>query len=225
MQLGQECELMGGWGSGRQGGRPIAEDALFVELQWMLRTGRAKPGKLISGELSWTRGGHRSGCIGYTCNMIDEASASLTLRYTRTAGGGKPEKVEQHIWLTTTRPNYGGQRWWMICPYGGGRAAKLFLPGNGDRFASRKAWRLGYRSQREPKRDRPFSELFKLQRRLGCYEGWEQPIRRPKGMWQRTFEKHEQRYWELDEKCSYEMMTMMGKLRAIKTSIGEKTRQ
>lgn len=60
---------------------------------------------------------------------------------------------------------------------------------------------LGYRSQRVVGPQKPFRQLFALQRKLGCHEGWEAGLSRPRGMWARTFERHLQRYWELDEQC------------------------
>lgn len=207
---------MGGYGSGRQHGRPVAEHCRRVELDWMMQTGRALPGYETTGSIHYTCGGEPSGSIGYRCDMRDLENAKLTLNYTRTPLGGEPEKVEQHIWLTYTQPHYGGRRWWMTCPYGGGRVGKLYLPPTGDRFASRKAWRLGYQSQRNTEHDRPFEALAKLQKRLGCEEGWERPIRRPKGMWNQTYAEYERRYWELDAQCSAAMMDKLGALRGMR---------
>ena len=101
----------------------------------------------------------------------------------------------------------------MHCPAKGHRVGKLYMPAGGDQFASRKAWRLGYSSQRATERDRPFDALFRLQRRLGCAEGWEMPIKRPKGMWHRTFARLEERYWRLDELCAVQMMALTARLR------------
>ena len=55
--------------------------------------------------------------------------------------------------------------------------------------------------------------LFAIQRRLGCETGWDMPIRRPKGMWRRTYERLENRYWELDAECSREMALAFAMLR------------
>ena len=118
----------------------------------------------------------------------------------------------QHVRLVFTELNFGGRRWWMICPYSAQRAAKLYLPSGGDRFASRKAWRLGYRSQRVARRERAFESLFRLQRKLGCPEGYEAFIRRPKGMWQRTFERHLRHYDELERQCDAEMAFLVLRL-------------
>ena len=121
--------------------------------------------------------------------------------------------MRQTVSLCHTQPNYGGKRWWMICPYRGNRVGKLYLPPGGDRFASRKAWRLAYQSQRDAHRDRPFERLFRLQKRLGCEQGWGNVIQRPKGMWHRTFERHWEEFLELDDLCAVQMMATIGLLK------------
>ncbi len=202
---------MGGYGSGQRGGRPTADASRRIDLAWMLRTRMAKPGNWISGTLSWSCGGHPSGSIRYEADMRDLHAAELRLGYRR-GEGADSEDVKQTIKLTYTEPNYGGRRWWMICPYRHNRVAKLYLPGGGDRFAGRQAWRLGYQCQRDAPRDRPFERLFRIQKKLDCPQGWEQPIRRPKGMWRRTFERHLEEYWRLDEQCAVEMMGLVNRL-------------
>jgi hypothetical protein len=162
--------------------------------------------------LSWSSGGQHIATVSHWSDLTDPNNAKLTLTYTRTPRDGSPEKVEQIIRLTYTRPKYGGRRWWAICPYSGRRVAKLHLPPGGDRFASRLAWRLPYRSQRSAPRDRPFDRLFRLQRQLGSPEGWEAGLRRPKGMWNRTYERHLERYWQLDGQCAVEAMRILGRL-------------
>ena len=202
---------MGGWGSGRYGGRPTADASLRIDLAWMLRTGRAKEGANLRGTLNWTCGGEPSGSISYDAIMHEPGEERLELSYARGSGDYR-EQVRQIIRLCHTRPNYGGKRWWMICPYRHVRVGKLYLPPGGDRFASRQAWRLGYQCQRDAARDRPFERLFRLQKKLGCYQGWEAGLHRPKGMWNRTFEQHLDRYMDLDAECAMEMMAMMGRL-------------
>ena len=100
----------------------------------------------------------------------------------------------------------------MHCPVNGSRVAKLYCPRGGDIFASRTTWRLGYTSQRVTERDKVFERLFALQRKLGCDIGWEAGLRRPKGMWHRTFERHLDRYWELDDHCAAEMASFVMRL-------------
>ena len=202
---------MGGWGSGRYGGRPTADASLRIDLAWMVRTGRAKDGAEVRGSLHWSCGGTPSGSISYTAVLNEPGAERLELSYTRGSGENR-EQVQQTVQLCFTVPHYGGKRWWMICPYRGSRVGKLYLPPGGDRFASRQAWRLAYQSQRDAKRDRAFEKLFRLQGKLGCEQGWEQPLFKPKGMWQRTFERHLERYWELDAECAAEMASFAARL-------------
>lgn len=202
---------MGGYGSGRYGGRPTADVSFRIDLAWMLRTGLAREGSHISGTLRWTCRGEPSGSITYTAIMHQPGEERLELSYTR-GSGDEQEQVRQTVRLCHTVPHYGGKRWWLICPFRHIRVGKLYLPPGGDRFASRKVWRLAYQCQRDAARDRPFEQLARLQKKVGSEQGWETPLIRPKGMWNRTFERHLQRYWELDDQCAAEMMGMMRRL-------------
>lgn len=202
---------MGGYGSGRNTGTLTADASLRIDLAWMMRTGRAREGCHISGSLSWNCGGEPAGSISYQAIMTVRGEERLELSYTR-GSGDKREHVTQTVRLTYTVPNYGGKRWWMICPFRGIRVGKLYKPLPGDRFASRKAWRLAYHIQHVAHRDRPFEKLFRLQKKLGCNQGWEAGLRRPKGMWHRTFEKHFDQYLDLDNECAAEMVGLMNRL-------------
>ena len=204
---------MGGFGSGRQDGEPTADASLKIDIAWMLRAGFAREGLNKEGTLRYTCGGETCGSISYRAIMDQPGGERLELSYLQDTGDHR-ERVQQTVRLVHTRPHFGGKRWWMTCPCKGTRVGKLYLPPGGDRFASRHVWRLAYQSQRNPSRDRPFDALFRLQRRLGCTEGWEQPIRRPKGMWQQTFRRYEEQYWALDQQCAAEMITMVDRIRS-----------
>lgn len=202
---------MGGWYSGRRDGRPTVDDGKTIDLALLLRNGWMRDGcKGWGRRLSWSCRGEPAGNISYDFDMLDPDAASMTLRFTvtRTSTGDSKDHV-QTVRLSCTVPRFGGRRWWMHCPVTGARVGKLHVPAGGDIFASRKAWRMGYRSQRLTSRDKPFERLFALQAKLGCYQGWEAGIRRPKGMWRRTFERHWQRYWELDAQCGAHMMAAL----------------
>lgn len=202
---------MGGYGSGRQYGRPVAEHCKRIDLAWMMREGFVRDGANNSGILNWTCRGSPNGSISYRAYLLEQGRERLELSYTR-GSGDDAEQVEQAIALCSTEPNFGGKRWWMICPYKHIRVGKLYMPPSGDRFASRKAWRLGYQSQRDAPRDKPFERLFRLQEKLGCQQGWGNYPRRPKGMWQRTYERHWAEFMRLDEECGVEMMALAGRL-------------
>lgn len=207
---------MGGYGSGRHGGRPIADECRKIDLAWMLRKGLAVEGRESAGRLNWNHGGNPAGSISYQTDMRSSSNARMVLSYSR-GEGAERERVEQVVRLTTTRPHFGGKRWWMICPYRGVRAGKLYMPLNGDRFASREAWRLGYQSQRHASRDRPFEALFRLQKKLGCEQGWGNSVTRPKGMHRRTYERFLDEFHRLDDLCGVEMMRTIGLIEAMRS--------
>jgi hypothetical protein len=195
---------MGGYNSGRSGGRPTADMSRRIDIAWMIRKGLASPGSSISGLISWRVGDHPSGSVSYTADMTDLDNAELRLSYRR--GESQSGKhITQTIRLTHTKPHFGGYRWWMICPYRYNRCGKLYLPNRGDRFAGRLAWRLGYHSQRVAHNQRPFEKLFRLQRKLASAQGWGAGLMRPKGMWRKTFERHCEKFDQHSEACDLEM--------------------
>ena len=81
---------------------------------------------------------------------VDPDAAWLKLTYT---ASGTP--VDYRVRLVTTKPTYGGRRWWFLCPLArqdGGpprRVAKLYLPPGGRYFGSREAYELTYTSCQE----------------------------------------------------------------------------
>lgn len=192
----------------------MAETALKVDLAWMLRNHKAAPGQFVRGSLAWTSRGQPSGNISYSCDMRDPDDAWLELRFTvTTRSTGERRDYVQRVRLSFTVPPFGGKRWWMHCPADGSRAGILFCPRGADTFASRKAWRLGYQSQRNSSSDKVFERLFRLQSKLGGEQGWGAGIaRRTKGMWNRTYERHFQRFLELSEACDLEGMRFVARL-------------
>ncbi len=201
---------MGGWNSGRRNGRPIADRALTIDFAQMLRTGRAVPGSLVRGNLAWSCRSEPIGNIDFSCDMRDAGNAWMELRFAvKECSTGAKREYQQRVPISFTVPHFGGRRWWLHCPVSRERVGKLYCTQGGDIFASRNVWALGYHSQRISKHYRPFERLFALQRRMGSVQGYGQPLYRPKGMWQRTFDRHLERYSELDALCAYEEMRLV----------------
>lgn len=196
---------MGGFGSGRWGGGPTVETSLIIDLASLLRKGRARQGGLIAGTLSWSTRGQPICSINYRVILEGSGAARLELDYGW-------ENKQQTVSLCHTAPNYGGKRWWMICPREGVRVGKLYLPSGGDRFASRQAWQLGYQSQRSTEPDRALDRLSELQRKLGCAQHLGAVPQRPKGMWQRTYKQHLEQYWKLEKDAYYAILSLSGSL-------------
>jgi hypothetical protein len=181
---------MGGYGSGRQGGRPTVESGLTLDINRLLRQRNILPGKHVSGSLKWSyvHSGEKTASIGYEASLLNPETAWARLHYT---ANGTPK--DYRVRLKTTPCHYGGLRWWWICPVSGRRAAKLYLPPGATIFTARKAYRLAYRSQREATIDRTHARQARLYRKLGGhYDHYEQPPPpRPKGMHRVTYERLE----------------------------------
>jgi hypothetical protein len=79
----------------------------------------------------------------------DTDNAWLRLHYR--ANG---EAVDYKVQLVTTKPNYGGRRWWFICPIVRRDGGKLYLPPGSKYFGSREAYGLTYTSRQESGKSR-----------------------------------------------------------------------
>jgi hypothetical protein len=152
---------MGGPGSGNwwrwQGKKDTVEESLVVgmkELRKRMFAGAA-------GTLTWT---WRSGCkssIGYHVTGSDDQPI-ITLRYR----WRRREDVKIPVRLEATPTQFGGRRWWFICPLivrgiaCRRRAGKLYLPPGAKYFGCRKCHDLTYRSCQEAHRtERLFGRL------------------------------------------------------------------
>jgi hypothetical protein len=182
---------VGGYGSGRHGGLPTVESGLTLDLYGLIRHGVVKPGHHRSGSIVWTRvgTGEEVASIRYEAHMgVDSGQVRLRYTATRTWDGEKRDS-DYSIMLVTTLQPFGGRRWWFRCPRSGDLVSKLHLPNGAFTFASRRAYRLGYRSQRETPRDRSLSRAFALRRKIGDEGGIGDYIEKPKWMRWRTFER------------------------------------
>jgi hypothetical protein len=178
---------MGGYGSGRSGGRPTTEDGLTLRLSSLLRD---RPGCAWSGSITWTdtRTGEQSGSISYEA-YLRQKTGRLRLQYTTTLKDGERRESDYSIELETSHQTFGGRRWWFLCPRTGRRATKLYLPNGALTFASRQAYGLVYPCQREQPHDRASRRVYKLRDKLGGTGGLESYIPKPKWMRKATYDR------------------------------------
>jgi hypothetical protein len=162
---------MGGYFSGRHDGGPVVEDGWKLDLAHCIRRGMIVPGRHVSGSMQWTstRTGEVTCAIGYEANLINGESAWVRLHYTTTKWRtGQKIDFDYRVHLETTRPHYGGIRWWLVCPLSGCRARVLYLrPVGKTTFASRQALGLAYYSQRATVEDRAVERSLKARKKLG----------------------------------------------------------
>ena len=152
---------------------------------------------------------NRKGCLapgwvgGWQWTQDDEQLASINLRteadrlhlsYRVRIGGGDWDDVEEPVAIIRVPCRYGGTRPYFICPgvvngvACGRRVAKLHGPGR--YFLCRHCYRLAHASQSEDTWDRTLRKANKIRIKLGGDPGMLEPFaERPKGMWNRTYEK------------------------------------
>ena len=135
---------MGGYGSGWRGPkRATVEDSLVLSVSALTRAGVLASGERTGGTWGWTYEGddRPHAIVGYEADLTEPDDPWFHLRYCVNG-----EQVDCMVRLESTRPNYGGRRWWFLCPLVRCRAAKLYLPPGGRLFGSREAYGLSYAS-------------------------------------------------------------------------------
>jgi len=114
-------------------------------------------------------GGHAT----YTWSVRGEKIASIRMNlvedglwfdYRHTDQQGHQEDVSYMVGLKTTGCNFGGARYWFVCPECNRGCRILYLPYTGGTFACRKCHNLIYPSQLERRCviDRAFEAMVKL---------------------------------------------------------------
>ena len=179
---------MGNFLSGRPATKVTVESGLKLDLGRLLRQRLIVPGRYRASSIVWTytATGKECASIGYEADLLDLDHAFVRFRY---SANGTP--MDYRVWLRRTPCRFGGFRWWWICPRTGHPATKLYLPPGAKTFASRRAYRMAYRSERGGPMDRSHTRQARIFEKLGGeYRFFEDPPPdRPKGMHHRTYER------------------------------------
>lgn len=128
-----------------------------------------------TGRIYWTNSlGEETGSIGIAVS-ITEGEQYARFYYTVTdRSSGEKTEYDYKVALTTTACNFGGLRYWFICPlskngvYCGKRVAKLCLPPGGNYFGCRHCYKLSYESRNESRLGRigQLGYLLKAERQI-----------------------------------------------------------
>jgi len=178
---------MGGYGSGRYGGKKKTQNCRSLDINKMNKAGCLKPG--FGAQWQWSENGEKVASI----NFSSEAT-KLVLKYRWCSCGEDWESVEQPVPINWTPCRYGGQRPFFKCPgvvnghYCGRQVIKLYS--GGKYFLCRHCYDLAYQSQSETREDRLLRRANKRRMALGGEPGICSWINKPKGMWQRTYNRH-----------------------------------
>jgi hypothetical protein len=153
---------MGGLGSGnhyhwwRGNKKTAVEHCLNLDANRWMRDGILAAGTCRVGSCRWTYPGGSCFLVNYQADTLDADYPFVRLWYTWVWTSTKQqESADYRVQLTTTRPRFGGLRWWFVCPLGmNGRAcerrvAKLYLPPAERYFGCRHCHRLTYTSCQE----------------------------------------------------------------------------
>lgn len=199
---------MGGFGSGRHGGKSTTGDMLALDIRRLSRESLLKPGRSFNWK--WSRGGEAVGNINIRTD-VDR----VTLDYRVRDHGGEWQAMNYPVRITWTPCTYGGRRAWWFCPVAGcGRRVAILY--GGKVYACRHCYQLAYRTQREQAHDRAGSKADKLRDRLQ----WEQGILngngdKPKGMHWATFDRLVAQHDALVNQSIAGIMAKFGPLRKL----------
>ncbi len=152
---------MGGPGSGRWyrfDKKATVEQCTTLSVTDLTRTGFLTLDAGYSGSLTWRyANGETAASIGITVQTRKTTYHWLHLRY---AANGQP--VAYKVELDSQPCNFGGVRWYMVCPLcGEQRVMKLHLPPGGRYFGCRGCHDLSYRSCQES--DKRVSRLRRME--------------------------------------------------------------
>ena len=146
---------MGGYGSGRWGLHSKAttvEECRSLDVNRWMREDMIAPDMRRYGAWIWKNSytGEQTASLGYEVDTRGRPPW-VRLSYTITPWGGTPAEYDYKILLTQTWPNYGGRRWWFVCPLVGcgQRCGKLYLSPGGRYYGCRQCYRLTYESAQE----------------------------------------------------------------------------
>lgn len=199
----------------RGGWRPHIESALRLNLPRLFAQSALLPGRETWGSWQWTNDdGDRVASVGY-CAVLGGDSGTLTLDYTHAdRDTGERKAVTCVIRLYTVRPNYGGLRWYFVCPYTGRRALKLYKWAGIEQFCHRTAIRPTptYASQRDGGSDRIMRQRWAIRRKLGdeYSDLFGEPFK-PKWMRWHTFQRYLDRDAELGEREGVYLARLLGR--------------
>lgn len=200
---------MGGYGSGgymRFSSKSTCETQYRIDIRCLKKIG-VLSNSWGSGTLAWESRGKRTGSI---CYRREEDMLLLTYKAQR--GNSDWHDIKQRIRLDQTPCNFGGHRYWFICPDCGKRVGVL----HGIRFLCRHCHNLAYASQNETASDRLLRKTRKLRRRLGVSEIMTVPVLfKPKGMHQKTFDKLLRQHRQLESAVVDNMISEMDRMRGL----------
>lgn len=136
--------------------KDTVEDCRNVSISFLKRHGYFSEPCSMSGGISWKNCfGEETGSISiFVSTLYEDNYVRFYYTVTNRSSGEKTE-YDYKVSLTTTPCNFGGVRYWFICPlskngvYCGRRVAKLYLAPGANYFGCRHCYNLSYQSRNE----------------------------------------------------------------------------
>jgi hypothetical protein len=134
----------------------LFDECKTISLSLLKKWCYLKPGECKSGNITWSRGQTKTGCISFTVNMLI-VNPYLELNYKY---NGNP--VNYSLQIVSIPANIGrGKILYFLCPVTGKRCRKLYLID--ERFLHRKAFTgCYYEKQTYSKRNRDLYRSFEM---------------------------------------------------------------
>ena len=144
---------MGGFGSSRwllHSKKLTVEDCLILNADTLTRD-KILSSDSSSGSLYWRRkNGEKVASISYVLNHFDDEDQSEFFINYVVKRGQDEQEVSDLIFIESTKPYFGGDRWWFLCPLIKNgricdkRVGRLYLPPNASNFGCRDCYDLTY---------------------------------------------------------------------------------
>ncbi len=183
---------MGGSGSGswyRHSAKSTTGNFHAWHIKKLVKAEVIKFDQYRAGEWQWYLegdGGKRDvrSSIGYIADTTDSSSPYIQVKY---QNKNSSEGFDYKIRLTTTNPNYGGKRWWFVCPIVGcsKRVGVLYM--GSKYFACRHCYNIAYESQNEVPHYRMLHKAQAIHQKLGGSGCTMDYVPKPKGMHWNTY--------------------------------------
>lgn len=167
---------MGRWGYSN---KEETDNLKKIEIWWLKKYGYFNDWK--SGGIEWSGRSSEKSSIGILVSTINNDNY-IKLQYTQTERSGEKKSFDYKVKLTTTDCNYGGKRYWFICPLSkdglacNKRVGVLYK--SGDYFGCRHCYDLTYNSRNE-NRTYKYYPLFNTLTLRKKAEDLEAKIKRP----------------------------------------------
>lgn len=196
---------MGGFNSGRHGGKRTTGDMCALDIRRLARDGLLERGTAFL--WTWSRGDEKVASIQVWPAEPDRVR--LTYR-ARNHGETEWDAMDYSVRVTWSACHYGGQRAWWRCPaVGCGRRVAVLY--GGKVYACRQCHKLAYSTQRQQADDRATGKADRIRKRLG----WDAGILnlqggKPKGMHWLTFERLQAAHDAHTNQALAGMMTKLG---------------